>query len=144
MNPEPHIKSFLDAERQSTIALLSEFVAIPTVNPPGLAYREFVDVVSRLLTSWKIEHRIVTVPNGDRPRYSLMAFLGGGEPGLHFHGHYDVVSAESEDQFRPVERNGRVYGRGTADMKGGIVAMLFAMRAIAQAGVKLSKALTLM
>jgi acetylornithine deacetylase/succinyl-diaminopimelate desuccinylase family protein len=143
MNPEAEIKAFVATERQGIVRMLSDLVAIPTVNPPGHAYREMVDFLSGVLTAWNIEHRVITVPHGHHPRYSIIASLGAGESGLHFHGHYDVVSAESDDQFHAVQHDGRLYGRGTADMKGGIVAMLFAMRAIQQAGAKLSKRLTL-
>lgn len=143
MNPDAAIKAFVAAERQAIVRMLSDLVAFPTVNPPGLAYRETVDFLSGVLKAWHVEHRVVTVPHGDHPRFSIIASLGAGDSGLHFHGHYDVVSAESDDQFRAVQRDGRLYGRGTADMKGGLVAMLFAVRAVQQAGARLSKRLTL-
>jgi len=64
---------------------------------------------------------------------------------LYFHGHYDVVPAQSQDQFTPIRKGHFLFGRGSCDMKGGIVAMLYAMRAIKEVGTELngSVALTL-
>jgi acetylornithine deacetylase len=45
-----------------------------------------------------------------------------------------VVPAQSRSQFEPVPRKGNLDGRGTADMKGGIAAMAFAIRALIAAG----------
>jgi succinyl-diaminopimelate desuccinylase len=143
MNAEARIKSFVAAEREAITTMLADLVAIPTVNPPALSYRECTDYLAGVLARWGIEHRVVTVTDGDRPRFSIIGSCGAGESGLHLHGHYDVVSAQSPDQFRAERRDGRLYGRGTADMKGGIVAMLFALRAIQQCGIELSKAVTL-
>jgi acetylornithine deacetylase/succinyl-diaminopimelate desuccinylase family protein len=143
MDPEARIKAVVAGEREAITSTLAELIAIPTENPPGTSYRECADFLSRLLGGWGIEHQVFTVPHGDHPRFSIVGSYGAGEPGLHFHGHYDVVSAQSPDQFRGERRNSRLYGRGAADMKGGIVAMLFALRSIQQCDIKLSKSITL-
>jgi succinyl-diaminopimelate desuccinylase len=49
---------------------------------------------------------------------------------LYFHGHYDVVPAQSPEQFRPLRKEHFLFGRGSCDMKGGIVAMLYAILAL--------------
>jgi acetylornithine deacetylase/succinyl-diaminopimelate desuccinylase-like protein len=49
----------------------------------------------------------------------------GEGPLVYFHGHFDVVPAQSPDQFTPRREHGRIHGRGTADMKGGLVSMLY-------------------
>lgn len=58
-----------------------------------------------------------------------------GGSSLVFNGHIDVVSAEprsawTSDPFRPRIANGRLYGRGACDMKGGVAAMVFALQAL--------------
>jgi succinyl-diaminopimelate desuccinylase len=53
-----------------------------------------------------------------------------GQPHLILYGHIDVVPAEGWDAFKPRVENGRVYGRGAADMKGSIVALLEAMQSL--------------
>ena len=58
----------------------------------------------------------------------------GGGRSLMFCGHTDVV-AGSPEQFRPELRDGRMYGRGAADMKAGVVAMLGAVRALREANL---------
>jgi acetylornithine deacetylase/succinyl-diaminopimelate desuccinylase family protein len=65
---------------------------------------------------------------------SLLAGYGQGERVLYFHGHYDVVPAQSPEQFQPVRKEHFLYGRGACDMKGGIVAMIYAIRALKETG----------
>jgi len=67
----------------------------------------------------------------------------GGGRDLLLNGHIDVVSSEpkerwSSDPNRPEVRDGRLYGRGACDMKGGIASMVFAVEALAAAGVELA------
>ncbi|MGH2369371.1 MAG: M20/M25/M40 family metallo-hydrolase, partial [Chloroflexota bacterium] len=71
----------------------------------------------------------------------LPAAAPGGRS-LILNGHVDVVSAEPVDQWRRDPwggeiAEGRMYGRGTCDMKGGVAAMIFAVRAVQRAGVGL-------
>ncbi len=73
-----------------------------------------------------------------------VATLRGGEAGrsLIINGHIDVVSPGDLDNwesppFDPEVRDGRVYGRGAVDMKGGVAAAIFALEALAEAGVAL-------
>src|SRR5438477_5242414 len=66
----------------------------------------------------------------------------GGGRSLVFNGHIDVVSAEprsewASDPFVASVRDGRLYGRGACDMKGGIAAMVFAVEALAALEVSL-------
>jgi len=76
---------------------------------------------------------------------SVIATFGHGTRTLYFHGHYDVVPAQSADQFQPVQKEHFVFARGACDMKGGIVSMLYAIRALQQcrADLKGKIALTL-
>jgi acetylornithine deacetylase len=77
-------------------------------------------------------------------RPQLIARLAGrgGGPSLVFNGHIDVVSAEprsewASDPFVASIRDGRLYGRGACDMKGGIAAMVFAVEVLSSLGVPL-------
>jgi len=72
----------------------------------------------------------------------------GGGRSLLFNGHVDVVPATPEhhwthDPWGAEVRDGRMYGRGTADMKGGVAAMVYAVRALREAGVRLAGDLAL-
>ncbi len=140
---EEELKNKVSEWREEVVAVLSDLISFPTVNPPGESYKECVDYLAARLKSWGIEHRLVTVPNGKHPRFSLLGEHGQGKTILHFHGHYDVVPAQSSSQFKPELRGDLLYGRGSSDMKGGLVAMLFAIRAIKECGKKLSGSLSL-
>ena len=54
---------------------------------------------------------------------------------IYFHGHFDVVPVQSRSQFEPRREDGRIIGRGTADMKGGIVSMLYGAAAARDLGL---------
>jgi len=66
----------------------------------------------------------------DQEHPCLLTTFGSGERSLYFHGHYDVVPAQSSQQFQPTRKDNFIFGRGSCDMKGGIVAMLYAILAI--------------
>lgn len=108
------------------VDLTRRLVAIPTENPPGTAYPECVAVLEAELKRLDLNPRRLT-------EEILQASVGAGGPTLYFHGHYDVVPAQDRSQFEPYIEGGRLYGRGTADMKGGLAAMIHAMVALRDA-----------
>jgi acetylornithine deacetylase/succinyl-diaminopimelate desuccinylase family protein len=118
------------------IRLTRELVAIPTENPPGQALGACAETLARELRALDLEPHLVAA-SAPAARPILLAGWGEGERSLHFHGHYDVVPASRPGQFDPVERAGRLYGRGTADMKSGLAAMIYATQALARAGARL-------
>jgi acetylornithine deacetylase/succinyl-diaminopimelate desuccinylase family protein len=117
----------LDAHKEAILTLCEELIRIPSENPPGNHYRECADRLHLELDRLGLDHRVVEAPDDhDRPRYNVLGFHGGGRRTLYFHGHYDVVPAQSREQFSPVVRGGRLYGRGSTDMKSGLAAMIYA------------------
>jgi acetylornithine deacetylase len=87
------------------------------------------------------------VPEGldfaGRPQLIATLRGAGGGQSLLFNGHIDVVSGEpksewTSDPFTPAVRDGRLYGRGACDMKGGVAAMTYAAQAIAAANITLA------
>ena len=91
-----------------------------------------------VLDSWGFRTELHDAAPG---RPNLMARIGGAAPGagrtLMFNGHLDVVGVEGmvHPPFAADERDGRLYGRGSADMKGGVAAMCAAAWRAAQSGV---------
>ena len=131
------------------VQLLEKLISIPTVNPPGEHYQDIVMLLREELEPLGFEVEVVRVPDEfvekvypwarGYPRFILLARLRGGEEGptLHFNGHYDVVppgQGWTVDPFNPVVRDGKVYGRGATDMKGGIAAVVAAARELVGEG----------
>ncbi len=126
--------SWLREHENEMAKLLAELVSIPTENPPGKNYGACADLLEKELIRHGLDCERVAAPNhrkdGGEALVSLLAGYGHGERTLYFHGHYDVVPAQSEEQFRPVLKEHFLFGRGSGDMKGGIVAMLYAILAL--------------
>lgn len=132
------------------VSILSKLISIPTVNPPGEKYAEFVEYVEKLFKTLGLDTEIIEVPKSevakrcaecaDYPRLILLA--RSGEPRIHFNGHYDVVPPGPLESWRvtmpfePVYREGRVYGRGAVDMKGGLTSIILAVEKAASNGLK--------
>src|SRR5258705_11906439 len=145
----PHIAfhDWLRERKEEMAALLAKLVAIPTENPPGNNYRACSDLLEQRIRELGLECKRI-VPGagsvGEDVPASLLASYGSGERTLYFHGHYDVVPAQSAEQFRPMRKENFLFGRGACDMKGGIVAMLYAMLAIRECGEELKGRIGLM
>ncbi len=136
------ILRFIASQREGILAFTEALVRVPTENPPGRNYRECVELLEDHLQRMGLSPTVIEVPppgggTGETksdtesyPRYCVLAGYGTGERILYFHGHYDVVPAGSEAQFAPRVENDRLYGRGTADMKSGLAAMIYAVEAL--------------
>jgi acetylornithine deacetylase/succinyl-diaminopimelate desuccinylase family protein len=117
----------LAVRKDSILTFCQDLVRIASENPPGNQYRECTERLCLELDHLGLDHRVVEAPVYEgRPRYNILGFHGTGPRTLYFHGHYDVVPAQSREQFNPDVRNGRLYGRGSTDMKSGLAAMIYA------------------
>jgi succinyl-diaminopimelate desuccinylase len=135
------ILSWLKQREDEMSAVLAELVAVPTENPPGKNYRVCADLLERRLRESGLECERFSAggeekESADSP-ICLLGTYGHGDRALYFHGHYDVVPAQSAGQFQPLRKDHFLFGRGSGDMKGGIVAMLYAIRALKETGVQL-------
>jgi succinyl-diaminopimelate desuccinylase len=129
-------------EREDEMAtFLAELVSIPTENPPGKNYGACTDLLEKRLRGFGLDCERAETANqkkdGAESPVSLLAGYGRGERTLYFHGHYDVVPAQSPEQFQPVRKGHFLFGRGSCDMKGGIVAMVYAIRGLKECGADL-------
>src|SRR5690242_2885828 len=129
MDIAERLLAWLQTRENEMAALLAELISVPTENPPGNNYRACADVLERTLSTAGLvcERRefyasgagvTPDATKGSAP--SLTARFGHGKRTIYFHGHYDVVPAQSADQFQPVHKEHFVFGRGACDMKGGI------------------------
>jgi len=62
---------------------------------------------------------------------------------VHFHGHYDVVPASDRELFEPRLHDGKIFGRGSSDMKSGLAAMIYAIDALQSCNIDLTGAIEL-
>lgn len=146
-DPIPALLQRIEARRDDLVALTSDLVRFPTVNPPGDGYRECAEFLGTRLAQrgFTVEYvRAVGAPGDSErlPRINMIARKSGARTGrcVHFNGHLDVVTAGhgwSVDPFAAVIRDGRLYGRGACDMKGGIAAAVVAVESLLEAGLDL-------
>jgi len=116
------------------LALTQRLIEIDTSNPPGRGYEACADLLQSTLIGLGLAcDRIEVAIPGLGPRYILRSVWGSGVRSIYLHGHYDVVPAQSAEQFRPRVIDGRLWGRGSADMKGGLAAMIYAIVALRDA-----------
>jgi succinyl-diaminopimelate desuccinylase len=137
----------IDGRRDEVVTLTRELVGIPTVNPPGEHYQACAELIGERLRRRGFEISYVRAEgspgDSDRyPRFNVVARREGAAPGpcVHFNGHIDVVvpgEGWTVDPFAGVVKDGRVYGRGTCDMKGGLAASIIAVEALIDSGIDL-------
>ena len=129
------------------VSKLSELVSIPTVNPPGKHYEEAAGLIAEWLKEAGMNVELIKIPEDwldkhypyspahrGHPRIIVYGRTGRRDRVLHFNGHYDVVPPGTgwsvTEPFKPLVRDGRLYGRGATDMKGGIVSAVTAIHEI--------------
>ncbi len=127
-------------------AFLSELVRVRNENPPGRDDEAGLQVVARHLQTLGLESRIEPVPPAapvseeartpEHPRFWLSSDWGEGSKAVYFHGHIDVVPAQDPSQFEPRVTEDTIFGRGSTDMKGGLVSMIYAIRALEDLGIR--------
>lgn len=121
------------------ITLLRDLVAIDSVNPslvPGAKGEAAIaEAIAQHLRRIGLDVEVQDAAPGRPNVVGVLEGRGGGRS-LMLCGHVDTVGVEGmAAPFDPVERDGRLYGRGAQDMKGGVAAMIDAARVIAQEGL---------
>ena len=115
--------------------ILKDLISIDTSVPPGLNYDKVIDYLQPLFEDVDFETQKIHIPKehaeGREGRVNLLCHRREpGKPRLIFYSHIDVVPAEGWDAFNPRVENGKIYGRGAADMKGAIVALLLGLETL--------------
>ncbi|MBB4022551.1 MULTISPECIES: acetylornithine deacetylase/succinyl-diaminopimelate desuccinylase family protein [Actibacterium] len=136
---EYRLQTAVDARRDDLVALCRDLIRIPTLNPPGLNYREICGYLAERLARSGFGVELVRAEgtpadSSKHPRWNIIARHEGARPGecVHFNSHHDVVEIGhgwSVDPFEGVMKDGRIYGRGACDMKGGLAASVIAAEA---------------
>jgi succinyl-diaminopimelate desuccinylase len=131
----------IEIDAGGVVALTQALVRIPSVNDPaaGRSEQAAAELVAGQMRAFGWDPLVIDAALG-RPNVVAVIEGGGGDgPTLLFEGHTDVVTEGSLDSwtvdpFGAEIRAGRLYGRGAADMKSGVAAMLYAARAVQLAG----------
>lgn len=127
MDLQPTLTQALEAHKEAILTFSQDLICIASENPPGNLYQECMERICQELDHLGFAYQVLETPGySERPRYNLLSYFGNAQPTLYFHGHYDVVPAQSSAQFQPRVADGRLYGRGSADMKAGLAAMMYA------------------
>jgi len=121
-----------------TIDILRDLIAIDSVNPSlassGGGEAEIANAIAATLRQGGLDVEIQEVAAG---RSNVIGILEGRQQGrsLMLCGHMDTVGVAGMDApFDPVQKDGRIYGRGSQDMKGGLASMIAAVLRIAENG----------
>ncbi len=142
------VQAAIDSRHDEIIDFLGEYIRHKSVNPileKGGEERTCQEWLKGQLSSWKIFEK-VDAWEFEKGRPNIAATLkgAGGGRSLMFNGHSDTVPVPEEtvpnwtvDPFGGKVKNGRVYGRGATDMKGGNTAFIWATKIIAESGIKL-------
>jgi acetylornithine deacetylase/succinyl-diaminopimelate desuccinylase-like protein len=136
-DPAADVRAWLEPRADEMAALLEELVAIETENPPGRGLGRCGRALHGAMGERGLSPELIELaPSRALEEPCIVrAEVGEGPRTLYFHGHFDVVPAQDPAQFRPLRRGGRIIGRGTADMKGGLVSMLYGALAARELGL---------
>jgi succinyl-diaminopimelate desuccinylase len=126
---------------EDVVGVLRGLVRRPSQNPPGNE-KVAAEYISETMEGWGFEPQFVYEPEPERPSVAVVHGGTVGRPRLVLNGHIDVVpegdpGGWSVPPFGGVVRDGRVYGRGACDMKGGVAAGMIAAKAVKESGVGL-------
>jgi succinyl-diaminopimelate desuccinylase len=146
MDPIERVLTEVDRASGEIVQFTSDLVKIPTVNPPGEEYEACARFLGDYLASRAFAVEYIAAEGraehtARHPRVNVVGTRrGGAGPVVHLNGHIDVVPAGdgwTVDPFGGQVMDGKIFGRGVCDMKAGIAAAVFAVEAIARAGVEL-------
>ena len=133
------LSNAIAAKRDDLITLTQDLIRIPTLNPPGAHYRLICEYLDTRLSAHGFETELIrafgTPGDSDNyPRWNIVARRSGTQSGdcVHFNSHTDVVEVGAGWTFDPFAAeisDGKIYGRGACDMKGGLAASIIAAEA---------------
>lgn len=148
LDKEKIFKTVDELSSETIMEVLNTLISIDTTVPPADNYREYVDTIKPYFEALGYECEEVVMPEElvekipyeiEGPRINLVARRDfGQEKDISFYGHMDVVPAPNEGKkkwrFPPFQasiiKSGKIYGRGTSDMKGSMACLILALQLI--------------
>jgi succinyl-diaminopimelate desuccinylase len=139
--PANHGELFVEPEQ--AVIFLQQLIRLNSVNPPGNEERIAHFIATHFANVPGCSARVVSVAPG---RSNVEIVFGSKRktlPALLFTGHLDTVapgdlSNWTHDPFAATMVDGKIYGRGAADMKGGVAAIVLALEALARSSTELA------
>ncbi|MDQ6603407.1 MAG: M20/M25/M40 family metallo-hydrolase, partial [Chloroflexota bacterium] len=138
----------VDARQEDFLARLRAIIRIDNSIPPGRNYDTLVDLIAPQFEAAGLTTERVVIPTElieaiplplEGERVNLVATGKTGKPPLTIYAHMDTVPVEEHwdyDPFGAELHDGRIYGRGVADMKGTIASLLTALDVIRDLGLE--------
>ena len=138
----------VDKEEEYIVDMLRKVVAVDTTVPPGENYGRLIDIVEPEFNQYGFETQRVVVPEDkvaqipldlSGPRENLVARMRNGKPRASAYAHMDVVPIDepwTRDPFGGEVVDGKMYGRGTVDMKYAIACYLGAVKVLNDLGIE--------
>ncbi|RBW71245.1 acetylornithine deacetylase [Bacillus taeanensis] len=143
-----HVIKSIDERQEELLNLLKTLIRFETPSPPARNTKEAQDFIAGYLKEldFSIDQWDV-YPNDPNVVGVLKGSSSEQYKSLIINGHIDVAEVDNHSNwekspFDPFIRDGRMYGRGTADMKGGLAGALFAVKLLKEAGLTLPGDLT--
>ncbi|TFG06352.1 MAG: M20 family peptidase [Promethearchaeota archaeon] len=148
LNLEKIFNAVDNLDPEEVMDLMKALICIDTSVPPGKNYRQYINTISPFFKELGYSLEEVIVPEElveqiplplEGPRVNLVATKDFGQDKyVTFYGHIDVVPAPIDEQdkwrFPPFKatmiKSGKIYGRGTSDMKGAMVCLILALRIV--------------
>ncbi len=155
MDSRKQVLDWIEQNRDAIVGFLQDLIRIPSVTGEEGAIQKFitgrlkemglaVDVFEPDLAALRKHPAFVEVSRGYEGRPNVVGILKGqgGGKSLLFNGHVDVIPAGAPESWEHASwsgdlADGRIYGRGAADMKAGLAAMTMALKAILDSGIRL-------
>ncbi|MBD3192366.1 MAG: ArgE/DapE family deacylase [Candidatus Heimdallarchaeota archaeon] len=140
MTPSSVIDTYIDhIDDELIIEITKKIVAMDSQNPPGKTV-DIAKYLAKLCKKLGFTTKIIPI---DEDRHNILAYFGKGNRDIVLSGHLDTVPIgdASKWDFPPMgmtEKNGRLYGRGTADMKGAVATLIGVMAALKQSNCELT------
>lgn len=141
---EAELRRAAQSERQRLLALCRDLIRTPSENPPGDT-RAAARLVEDVLRDADVAHEVIA-PDATMP--NVVATIGEGGANLVMNAHLDTFPVGDRepwtvDPFGGEIRDGFIYGRGAADMRGGLAAIVMAFAVLARSRRELGGRVTL-
>jgi len=138
------VLKYIDDHESDLLGFLSKMISFNTGNPPGLEL-EAQDWLKEELHTFGFDIVDYWAVDQDKKRPNVVAVRkGSGGRGLIFNGHIDVSPVSEEDSkkwsygpWSATVKDGKLYGRGSTDMKGGLASVIWSAKALIDNGVRL-------